>query len=211
MLIGCVGNDYTGTYVFQMGKSKGTHLGASLELTKEVFDTTNPNRGNKFVFTIDISSSESSPDSMLSILNNINPLTGFYKIDTENKIYNENSLDIGITVLGEYELPQELTDLIFSANITSSAVTFYIPVSVNDLMYQLYWYGYDLNIQKIIEDYTSGTEPSESSVATPEGTHPRGTHPTQEDIDTINAHYPDEHNGNLYRDFHVLKLGLTKE
>lgn len=205
-LIGCAKKiPYVGTYVFQMGKSKGTHMGVSLELKKDFYDENDETKGRKFDLNIDMSTSD-NPDDFMNIIKDMGPLSGYYSVDKENKVYNEKRLHIGINVLGEYEIPEEITDLIFVANINSTLANFYLPVSLNDLVFQLYWYGYDLNFSELIDPESEGGDPFIS----PDGEHDVGTHPTQADIDKINEHYENDH-GQKYRDFHVLKLGLTKK
>ena len=204
LLISCNSNPYLGEYVFQMGKSKDTHMSVSLKLTDENYDANNPDKGKKFELSMDMLTADVESD-MSAILNELTPVTGFYKVNEVDKIYDEARLNIGIDLLGEYEIPEEITEKIFVASINGSAVNFYIPVSVEDLQFQLYWYGYDLNIEKMLSD--DDTDP----LATLEGSHPVGSHPTKEDVAAINAHFADDHSGKQFRDFHVLKLGLTKQ
>ena len=119
-------------------------------------------------------------------------------------------LKIGISVLGEYEIPQDITDGIFAASISSTTVNFYLPVSFDDLRFQLYWYGWDLSAENIGKAIASDEE-IEDPIASVDGQHPLNVHPTKEQIDAINEHYPDSHDGELFRDYHVLKLGLIKK
>ena len=209
LLLSCTGNSHYGEYVFQMGKNKDTHIGVSLQLTKELYAEAEPEKGEKYILSLDMVTSDVQ-DSMSEILKSLSPLTGFYKVEKETKVYGETGLHIGINLLGEYEVPQSITDAIFVASLNSTLVNFYLPVSFEDLSYQLYWYGWDLNLDNIISAITEEgdmTDPIESV----DGHHPLDVHPTKEEIDKINEHYPDAHNGNLFRDFHVLKLGLTRK
>lgn len=204
-VIGCSQKiPYVGTYVFQMGKAKDTHMGVSLELKKDYFNENDTAFGRKFELTMDMTSGD-NPDDMISMIKEMGPLTGYYIVDKNNKVYDEKRLRLGINVLGEYEIPEEITDLVFVANINSSTVNFYLPVSLTDLIFQLYWYGFDLNLIEFL-DPESEKEPFVS----PDGKHDVGTHPTQADVDKINEHYEADH-GMKYRDFHVLQLGLTKK
>ena len=57
----------------------------------------------------------------------------------------------------------------------------------------------------------SGEEDIEDPIAYIDGKHSLDIHPTKEEIDKINEHYPDTHDGELFRDYHVLKLGLLKK
>ena len=222
LLISCSKDPYAGTYVFQMGKNKDTHLAVSLELTKNLFDEANPDKGKKFILDFDMLTSEVD-DGFSAILKELTPLDGYYKVDKSQKVYDETRLNIGLNFLGEYELPGEVTEMIFVASITSSFVNFYLPVSIEDLQFQLYWYGYDLTLANILADMMSeeegenqeGQEGQESektdTTTSVDGFHPLGTHPSKEDVAKINEHYKDSHNGKEFRDFHVLKLGLTKQ
>ena len=209
LLTSCAGNAYYGEYSFQMGKDKDTHIAVSLELSKELYDANNPDKGEKFSISFDMKTSDVE-DTYSEILKEITPLTGFYKVDKSVKVDEGDLLRIGINFLGEYELPQSITDAIFLANVTNNIVNFYLPVSFEDLKYQIYWYGYDLNMDKIIEAITNDEDISEP-ILSPDGKHPLNVHPTPEQIAEINKKYPDTHDGQLFRDYHVLKLGLTKK
>ena len=215
LLLGCSNNGYAGEYVFQMGKSKDTHMGVNLTLSKDYYDVEDISKGQKFILDIDMMSSndesqtseeegEEEDFSFADLLAEMNPLEGYYVVDKQEKIYDEKRLHIGINLLGEFEIPETITDLIFVANINSKEVNFFLPVSLEDLMLQIYWYGYELDIVKII----SGE--SDDPLATPDGNHPVGSHPTKDDIERINKYYKDDH-GKPFRDYHVLKLGLTKK
>lgn len=196
LLIACSKNSYAGKYVFQMGKSKGTHMSVQLDLTKQVFDPEKPEKGKIFTLTLDMLSSDSEND-FAAILEDLNPITGYYSVNPNEKVYDEKRLNLCLRVLGEYDIPEEITNLLFVANINNEEVNFFLPVSIADLQLQLYWYGYELDWDALLKE-------------TLEGPHPVGSHPTQEDIDKINEHYKDTH-GSAFRDYHVLKLGLTKQ
>ena len=210
LLASCAGSSYYGEYAFQMGKTKDTHISVSLELTKERFlNTAGEDKGEKFSLSLDMKTSDVE-DGFASILKEITPITGYYNIDKKIKFDGASALKIGINLLGEYDIPEDITDGIFAANITSSEVNIYLPVSMEDLRYQLYWYGWDLsgdNIVAAIQDDTDIEDP----IASPDGPHSLDVHPTKEEIDAINEHYKDSHDGELFRDFHVLKLGLTRK
>lgn len=204
LLIACSKNSYAGKYVFQMGKSKGTHMSVQLDLTKDVFDPEKPEKGKIFTLTLDALSSDSEND-FAAILEDLNPVTGYYSVNPNEKVYDEKRLNLGLRVLGEYDIPEEITNLIFVANINSKEANFFLPVSIADLQLQLYWYGYELDWDALLSEETD-----KNPFETPDGPHPVGSHPTQEDIDRINEHYKDTH-GSAFRDYHVLKLGLTKQ
>ena len=207
LLCSCSREKYAGEYVFQLGKSKDTHMNVSLSLSKEIFNTEKPEEGKKFELKIESSSSAAeADDDMMGILADLGPISGHYRVDPKVKIYDATRLYLGLVVLGEYDIPQEITELLFVANIDKTTVNFYLPVSLNDLALQLYWYGYDLETDKLFDEDSDGDH-----LSTKEGAHEVGTHPTQDDIDRINTHYPTDHDGALFRDYHVLQLGLTKQ
>ena len=209
LLASCAGNSYYGEYSFQMGKAKDTHISVSLQLTKELYDANNPEKGEKFSISFDMATSEVE-DAYSQILKEITPLSGFYKIDKKVKVDDGDLLKIGINLLGEYEVPQTITDALFTANVSNNIVNFYLPVSIEDLRYQVYWYGYDLSGENIAAAI-AGDEDIDDPIASVDGQHSIDVHPTKEQIDAINEHYPNTHDGDLFRDFHVLKLGLIKK
>ena len=209
LLVSCNKNPYLGEYVFQMGKSKDTHISISLKLLEDEYKAEEEVKGQKFELGIDLLTNDVK-DDMTEILNEVTPLTGYYRVNKEEKVYGETRLNVGVSILGEYEIPENITDSIFLASITSQYVNFYLPVSFEDLQFQLYWYGFDLNIANFFGDDAENKEGT-SPTDTPEGKHPVGTHPTKEDVELINQHYSNDHDGKTFRDFHVLKLGLTKK
>ena len=91
--------------------------------------------------------------------------------------------------------PQQTAKFVYST-ISKTTLVFNIPVSMDDLFYQLYWYGLDLN--DIEAEITA---------------HPAGSHPTAEDIRYINEelHYSETHDDKTFRDYHTLSLSLTKK
>ena len=94
-----------------------------------------------------------------------------------------------------YDITPKQTAKFVYTTISKTTLTFNIPVSLDDLAYQLYWYGLDLaGLREVTE-------------------HPVGTHPTTKDITYINEelHYPDSHDGKLFRNYHTLSLALTKK
>lgn len=206
VLSSCSSDKPYGQYSFQMGKAKDTHIAVVLDLKKDNYDDENIEKGQKFELSLDLMTSDVD-DAYSQVLKELSPVTGYYSVDKKVKVYNEPRLNIGLNFLGEYELPTKITDLIFVASINKNIVNFYLPVSIDDLMFQLYWYGYDLSSTK----WNSEEVTDDDFYLAPEGKHPIGTHPTADDIATINAHYITDHDGKAYRDFHVLKLGLTKK
>ena len=192
LLLGCSKNSYVGRYTFQMGKSKDVHMGITLNLAKTDY-AADPSKGKDFQLVLDFdmgivdsgSSGESEYDvtSILKeLLGDDKSVNGYYFVDkNEPKLYDQTRLHLCFDLLEKYDISSELTDLVFVTTISQKEVNFYIPVSVTDLGYQLYWY--------MVEE------------------KPVGSHPTAEDVERIRAEHPDS----SFRDFHVLQLGLTKQ
>lgn len=135
-------------------------------------------------------------------------LSGYYTIGSEKNKEGYYALNLGAKLLdpeefGLIEIPEEIVSDIIIAEISKKDIKATIPVSIYDLMYQLYWYGWDISID--IETYVIKIEKSSGE------SHPHGSHPTQEDVDRINQTFPSEHLGFEFHDFDCLTMGLTKE
>lgn len=178
--------------------------------------------------------SEQTQDEMKSILDFFKDedgnfsLNGYYKLGDERNKAGEQRLIIGFYFFymlekfeevyesTEEELPEstktalnilnnsDLIQSIMYATYTSDGVNAYIPVSLEDVYYQLYWYGYDIQIDaettdiKLVEVYQ----------------HDFGTNPTKDDVAEINKTFEADHKGMMfttYRAFNDLKLTLLKK
>ena len=95
-----------------------------------------------------------------------------------------------------YDITPEQTSMFVYTTISKTTLVFNLPVSMDDLVFQLYWYGLDL-----------------SNIQVPSEEHDVGTHPTAEDIKHINEdlNYPATHDNKNFRDYHTLSLALTKK
>ena len=126
-------------------------------------------------------------------------LDGYYTIvNVPDKEFDQLRIGFFLDDLSEItgetiELEPEVIEMIVYSEITPKNITLKIPVSIPDVMYQLYWYGFDLYNFTEVE------------------AHDRNTHPTKEDIDKINETYPSTHGGSVYRDYYTLSLGLSKK
>lgn len=226
-LSSCGGNSALGTYSFQMGKQHGAHMTASITLKDNAVVTdkgatlgkaldlyVEANMGSKPASSEDSSltsaSSESSEatsssfdlnDMLLSLLSEGLKIPGYYNIiplpdEGKDQLSIGFTLDILKEITGEdFSLEPEVIEKIVYSEYDGKHITLIIPVSFADVVFQLYWYGFDL-YDPLSEDI-------------PE--HALNTHPTKDDIARINQTYPDNHGGSLYRDFHCISLGLTKE
>ena len=163
---------------------------------------------------------------------------GYYKVTDEKNKEGETLLILGLSftylidrIKESYEaqmgepLPDEVNDLValgdeelvhklLYATYKTNMVNIYLPVSISDAVYQLYWYGVDIQAYYTdpndITTFTFGIEHST--------VHDFGTKPTAEEVATINETYPEKHNGmsfmeveENYRVFHQLKMGLSKK
>ncbi len=210
LLTACGAADYSGKYIFQLGKDKETHIGIYLELTNTLFSETEPDKGNKYTLQIDMTTDGESQSSILSMLNDFT-VEGYYSIKDKRHIRGDTVLSIGIDFLGDIEIPAELTTYIFAATINQKQVNFIVPVSIEDLNYQLYWYGFDITMEKIGEATAAGDDIDMSKIINYDAIHAVGSHPTQEQVDKINETYPDTHEGKKFRDYHTLSMGLLKQ
>lgn len=210
LLTACGATDYTGKYIFQLGKDKETHIGIYLELTNTLFDEAKPEKGNKYTLKIDMTTSEDTSSSVIALLNDFE-MEGYYAVKPDSQIDGDTVLSIGIEFLGEFEIPSEITTYIFAATINEKQVNFIIPVSMDDLNYQLYWYGFDITYERIAEAEGKGETISPETFVNEDKKHEIGSHPTKEEIDAINETYPSEHDGKLFRDYHTLTMGLLKQ
>ena len=114
------------------------------------------------------------------------------------------------------ELDGDILEYIILAYANGEVVDMIIPVSVEDLLFQLYWYGIDINRETL--DFVKVDA------------HEIGTHPTKEQVELVNQTYPATHfekvdTGELdeydqpitydkeiyYRDFHTINLELLKK
>lgn len=158
-------------------------------------------------------------------------LNGYYKTNNEANEKGEPRLVIGFdfiyilqsssevyeSITGQ-EISQEAKDMLailnndgliqslLIATYGKEEVNAYIPVSIEDVYYQLYWYGYDIKVTMQGEDF---------NIDLVEVTkHAFGTTPTKEDVDEINKTFAADHEGTqftTYRAFNQLKLTMIKK
>ena len=157
-------------------------------------------------------------------------LKGYYKLSDEFNKAGEQRLIMGFYFfyfldkfedvyksLTDEELSQEMKntlnilnepDLIQSimyATYSKDGVNAYIPVSIEDVYYQLYWYGYDVQVN---------AETYDINLVKLETKHDFGTNPTKADVAEINKTFEETHKDfaiTTYRAFNDLKLTLLKK
>ena len=109
-------------------------------------------------------------------------------------------------------IDDKIVELIIYATISKKEVNIAIPVSIVDLLLQLYWYGYDIDFENF--------EFKDS----PHGLHSKGSHPTADDIKKINDDgFLEKHiipysittltgiSSFSFRDYNVVHIGLARE
>ncbi len=170
------------------------------------------------------SSSEVTSESESSSEDPDVSLHGYYRmleleLDDGSKV---NYLSMGINVLDEYEISPFIVEKIMYATYSDDAVTVVVPVSIKDLFYQLYWYGYRI----------SGLSSLLNPVKLPEENpllkyNTVGTKPTAEQAKDIAAYQKKrqedykagvitnyEAGEEIYNDYfvyHTLSMGLNKQ
>lgn len=247
-LVCCSKKTYSGKYIFQMGKDKGVHMSAVIDLSTDAFELPVKDISDplKFSFSVDINNGDGSDSdiegmptyqTIFEILKELigddeGGLGGYYKVgdalakdkrlltmgfviqkEKIVEVVNEN-LPEGedpITVDDVPDIPDDLMQKLMYSNIDYKQVYLTVPVSLPDVLIQLYWYGYDICI---------GEGGLEFNVLDESQHHPYGTHPTADDIAAINAdpEYKANHDALLLvgapypiRDYHTLTIGLLKE
>ena len=170
-------NDVTLRTYYSVGKSLGGDKGNVLNFgfnIKEVIETIFP--------------AESDPDEPSGIVGVVR--------DGENP--DEGEDDPVSPIPDDYfDITPEQTAKFVYSTISKTTMVFNIPVSIEDLKYQLYWYGLDLtnlDAEGLVE-------------------HEVGSHPLEKDVEYINTvlDYPGSHDGKSFRDYHTLSLALTKK
>ena len=245
--MGCSSNQgYVGTYAFQLGANEGTHTSISLTLTNETYPTEDPalqvNNPKKFKLAFDInginsdtlfSSSESEPASEPSSeqtseeqsgseipFGDLSIFEGYYYTLGEQEKTGE-LLHLGIKLLNLVDISPIITEKILYATVNNNEINVTVPVSLKDLYYQLYWYGYRIGslIEAVDPVNLYEEDPLFESVLA--GNKP-GTHPSKEAISSIvkyqknrTATKPENYMEteaifDNYHDFHTLNMGLKK-
>ena len=270
-LASCGNGNVAGVYSFQLGRDRGVHFAARMELLSTSYMDLKEEDylGNDFRFTLDVktslksvseepfsfpedfsipedflsdysqessfdlSQSEGEPTSsvdysdvpsisveailavLYTILGDGTAVCGYYRVG-DAAPEGGKRLHLGISINKDIrafladllqvspeslEFTPKMTEMVMYSTLDGKTIEISIPVSMDDLVFQLYWYGYDLH-----------TEDGEFHFDELKTTHIAGSHPTDADIDAINAdplfkaHHPDK----TYRDHYTVTLGLTK-
>ena len=240
LLTACNKNGIAGKYGFQMGKEQGTHFGIYLELTNNYVtldsepDVTNKYKECIYSFALKQGDDEES-ESVSSVVDligtflgqedkDIVTVPGYYYQGEHIGRSKEYELKMGIDFKflkerlddiddGDLEFPvlsPDTVEKIVYTKYSKNMVTMYIPVSEQDIIFQLYWYGIDIT-------YNSEDGVRINKDVTP---HPVGSHPTKEEVAEINQTYGTAHKEladlinidlSTYRDYYTLAMGLIKQ
>ncbi len=195
LLASCQSNSFVGEYTFQMGKNSGTHFSVGMNLNKNEVTNDGEVVGKEIKISLSAKLADATKDDednplyfLYDILAEGINIDGYYNIG--NKMAQDNyKLNIGFTlstieeIFGETFViaPDKIEKIIYS-EVNSKAITLFVPVSLDDLLFQLYWYGLDIH-------YEGEGEDSEL-VFGDSVEHEANTHPTQEDVSEINKTYP---------------------
>ena len=231
LLCSCQGGNKDVSYSFRMGKENGTHMALSMVLTEDEMKSNEDKvLGKTFRLTAQYNtlSEDDDPEEIDSddviqmalnfaynLLGDGDSVIGYYNI-TDKIIDRRKVVSIGFDI--DDDLREWLRELFGEVNIdfvkesgwiekvcysTIDDKNLYmvLPVSMDDFVYQIYWYGYHF----YVED-----EVLQCEHVTP---HEIGTHPTKEDVVKINnsTDYKSKHKDKVFRDFHALTLALTKD
>ena len=154
------------------------------------------------------------------------PLTinGYYYFkEVKNaKDKDETRLMMGIEFGETISIDEKLVEMVMYSTYANDTVNVVIPVSVEDFLFQLYWYGYRV----------AGLDSLTKPVALPEENafmhyNQVGSHPTKEEVEEIQKYQlqreakheagdlKDYELGefiyNSYHDYHTLSMGLAKD
>lgn len=168
-----------------------------------------------------VSSEEEPSEPTIDPFADFDAFQGYYYTNGEMEKTGE-LLHLGIDLLDIFEISPEVTELILYATVTPTEINVVIPVSLNDLYYQLYWYGYRVgSLFEAIEPVNLYEEDKSFFELALAGNKP-GTHPTKDVITAIQdyqkkreedkpaGYQTTEKLFSNYRDFHTLNMGLKK-
>ena len=142
-----------GTYSFQLGASDSTHVGITFDLTDEPYESVLVSDAKKYTLSFDIGGDVFGALSTAASLieetgedqgEDGDPVTisGYYTVGDYDSDGNR-VLNLGVELLGEeLTIPPSIMEKIMYATIAGDEINVVIPVSLEDLQYQLYWYGY---------------------------------------------------------------------
>lgn len=178
LLSSCSQGNVYGKYSFRLGKESETHIGVSVELINEKVIYEGEEKGDKFVLTFDITQTS---DEILDIIGN--EFSGYFNVVYEQSGDYGYRLALGAKIdhaslpfLPEdfsLDVDPDIIESIIIGYINDRQITIQLPVSLDDLTYQLCWYGYYVDLES--EDFFIPLE--QSLLPGVKGAERFGTHP----------------------------------
>lgn len=248
---GSTEENLAGTYSFQLGSQEGTHAAIHLNLLKEaykedavkkkftlefdlggnselagIFDILgkipdfingetsegdSSSQGATSEYTTSEGTSESTPAA----------ITGYYYVD-DAALKEGQIIHLGVDLFGVTEISPSVMEKLIYATYASDTITVSIPVSITDLAYQLYWYGYRIGSISDIFEPVSLLEKDPAFFTEVLKGNDLGTHPTPEVVAKIQQYQKDRKEAQpedyetfedyytSFRNYHTLKMGLKK-
>lgn len=215
LLTSCGTESVCGVYSFTMGKDNGTHIRAAIELLDTKLEGRNE---NEFRFTADLGgTTDNIPPYIADLIRD--GIKGYYRVSDKTtergeRIYLGTTLSAlelyveseGITIpeqvkelLKDYSIPDDLVEKIISAYLIDGKINLEVPVSINDLLMQLAWYGKYISITNLsIYDLPTNVV---------------GSHPTAEDIERYNRDYEEifcQNKVHMVTDGTTVEIGALK-
>ena len=207
-----LGNEFRFVIDVQTSESKASSSKAISEITSESVASSSAASSSG-------SSADFSFDKIIEIaykfLGDGESMVGYYRVG--EAIDSGNLLPMGFMVPDEVvamiadivEVPAEglqispdMTEELVYSTITGKTVNLSVPVSIPDLLLQLYWYGTDIHFEE-----------GSLRIDTLPNPHKPGTHPTADEVKAINQDplYKTRHPGQTFRDYFTVTLSLVKQ
>lgn len=180
--------DISGIYSFSMGKPESAHIGVYVNLTNEAYQSVE--NAKKFTLSFDYSGNDS--DEINDLIETFHEILGleseealagyYYKTNYTSKDGTRIALgtDILDTLLGgsfNASISSEIIEQAVTAYIDGNKLTIRVPVSGEDLLHQLTWYGCLINInasepEDMIKVLSNEKLPGEKDAGARIGTRP---------------------------------------
>lgn len=152
-LAACSGNDIYGTYSFGMGKEGETNMNASIQFKEDSY--AGVEGGKTFVLTVTTGQSDSWVSKILN-----QGIEGYYTVSNHKHKEYGTRINIGALINSEHypdiidvgtelNIPTDLIEKVVTVYCDSKTTTLMLPVSFDDLCYQLVWYGYEIDYTNI--------------------------------------------------------------
>ena len=160
-LSSCAANSPYGSYFFGLGKEgeKEAHIGATVELSEAPYVYDGKEYGKTATLKLSMGNDLDFSDEIKDWLRG--GIKGFYNIQSEESvtgygrrialgaILSSDTVPMFPEVAGVFDLDPHLVEYAVQAYWAPGKVTLQIPVSLNDLLYQLVWYDLYLDVASL--------------------------------------------------------------